>query len=473
MSSCRICLVLLFLGLLAVPATYAQDDELQAKINQAIDRGVSNLKRAGGEQGVWRHQHHSAGMTALAAWTLLESGVSPKDEQVQRSAAYLRKQAIEQNHTYTLALMVIFFDRLGDPGDEVLIQALGVRLLAGQFESGSWTYTSDFGIPVNQDWVKSQQRWLQSQIEEADQQRRDKTAPAAKKELLPQIQKQVDKVSSRLGGGDNSNTQFAMLGLWVAKRHGLPVTKAIERVEKRFRRMQLNGGGWNYSPEVFFGPPRATMTCAGLLGLALGQGIKPKKEGQGEMLKKDPMVKNAFALLADVLKDPDSDKSKHLLEKPGNFNYFLFSLERMAVVYDVKKIGDTDWYTWGAKMLVDKQKSDGSWPGEYGAADTCFALLFLKRANVAEDLTLNLNPLAKPSKKKKLKDDPKDDPFDLPDKEKKKKIKIRPKDKDSGQILRVPKLLFGNASDKTPLVTDLADRRATWASVPPVRRSSW
>jgi len=50
---------------------------------------------------------------------------------------------------------------------------------------------------------------------------------------------------------------------------------------------------------------------------------------------------------------------------------------------DLEKIGGKDWYSWGAELLLVSQKQDGSWSGEYGYADTCFALLFLKRANFA------------------------------------------------------------------------------------------
>jgi hypothetical protein len=66
----------------------------------------------------------------------------------------------------------------------------------------------------------------------------------------------------------------------------------------------------------------------------------------------------------------------------------------MAVVYDLKEISGIPWYSWGAERLLKAQAANGSWPGgEFGAGgcDTCFALLFLKRANVAPDLTELLN----------------------------------------------------------------------------------
>src|SRR5262249_37189317 len=71
--------------------------------------------------------------------------------------------------------------------------------------------------------------------------------------------------------GDNSNTQFAGLGLWVARRHGVPVENALARVETRFRKTQRVNGGWGYVPGM---EATSTMTCAGLLGLAFSQGLK-------------------------------------------------------------------------------------------------------------------------------------------------------------------------------------------------------
>jgi hypothetical protein len=58
----------------------------------------------------------------------------------------------------------------------------------------------------------------------------------------------------------------------------------------------------------------------------------------------------------------------------------------------LEKIGNKDWYAWGADFLLADQDKDGSWNGVYGqyGADTCFALLFLRRADLAKDLSASL-----------------------------------------------------------------------------------
>jgi hypothetical protein len=73
----------------------------------------------------------------------------------------------------------------------------------------------------------------------------------------------------------------------------------------------------------------------------------------------------------------------------GKFYYFLWSLERVAVAYGVDSFGKTDWYDFGTAVLLANQQADGSWDnGDFRRGpDTCFALLVLRRANLAPDLT--------------------------------------------------------------------------------------
>jgi len=77
--------------------------------------------------------------------------------------------------------------------------------------------------------------------------------------------------------------------------------------------------------------------------------------------------------------------------------YFLYGLERAGVMSGVVYMAEHDWYFEGARFLLDSVRDDGSWLGQEaldavpwpgagpdGASanylDTCFALLFLKRA---------------------------------------------------------------------------------------------
>jgi hypothetical protein len=62
------------------------------------------------------------------------------------------------------------------------------------------------------------------------------------------------------------------------------------------------------------------------------------------------------------------------------------------MLYGVKKMGGKEWYPLAAKLLVSQQRPEGWWgmggfPGANKTVDTCFALLVLKRVNLAPELT--------------------------------------------------------------------------------------
>jgi hypothetical protein len=67
------------------------------------------------------------------------------------------------------------------------------------------------------------------------------------------------------------------------------------------------------------------------------------------------------------------------------------------MILDLDQLDGKDWYQWGAEIVLKNQGGDGLWRGSYadGGADTCFALLFLKRSNLARDLSANLRGLVK------------------------------------------------------------------------------
>ena len=63
---------------------------------------------------------------------------------------------------------------------------------------------------------------------------------------------------------------------------------------------------------------------------------------------------------------------------------YLYALERVGILSGTVDIGTHDWYREGANFILKSQKEDGSWKTATGGGnavwDTCFAILFLKRA---------------------------------------------------------------------------------------------
>ncbi len=394
--------------LLACAFPALAQDELQTRINQAIDRGVQYLKKQqAAENTPLETDPERLGLTVLCGWTLLESGVSTNDLAVQKAAKVTREHCLASNFAYTVSLSILFLDRLGETSDRPLILGMGCSLLAAMAEeSAGWDYFCPPLVPTQPADVRALEAAAKAWAKEPDEKKRKPIAGLGP--IVARLRAQG------LGGapGDNSNTQFAMMALWVARRHGLPVEAALQAVEARFRGSQYRNGGWGYDyvpfdPNLDPGndnPPRPAMTCAALLGVALGNGVK-NKEHKDKQLVKDPTVQRGLQYL-------DKAFAAFNRDDPNNL-YMLWSLERMAVVYDLKKIGERDWYGWGAEYLVGRQESDGSWHGKWPApSDTCFALLVLKKANVAEDLTLNLQGIiGKGPLKSGIK---KDEKIDLP-----------------------------------------------------------
>ena len=220
-----------------------------------------------------------------------------------------------------------------------------------------------------------------------------------------------DAVVTQAGDSDNSNTQFAILALLVAKSRGVPVERSLALLVQRFHLSQNGDGCWGY--EVA-GDRKATggdggmskpygTTCAGLLGLAVGQGlVNDARDNAGQARKpaaqQDPAIQRGLDYLGDkFVKDPHKPW-RNASGAPMDNLYFMWSLERIGVIFNLDKIGGKDWYGWGAEMLVAGQTFDGDkgrwdnggYVAQHPTINTCLALLFLKRANLARDLTHRL-----------------------------------------------------------------------------------
>jgi hypothetical protein len=135
------------------------------------------------------------------------------------------------------------------------------------------------------------------------------------------------------------------------------------------------------------------MTCVGLLGLAMGHGALPERaKGNAKDKLENPAIQKGLDALAHFVGNPSADANA----RPAMQNlYLLWSIERVAMLYDLKTIGGKDWYGWGAQILLANQQANGGWgnggyTGASDVSDTSFALLFLKRANLMSDLTENL-----------------------------------------------------------------------------------
>jgi hypothetical protein len=183
---------------------------------------------------------------------------------------------------------------------------------------------------------------------------------------------------------DLSNTQYAALGLRAARALGVSIEKSVWiEMAKQIGLQQDSYGGFAYqSRQRGFDPGGyASMTAAGIAVLAICR----------------------QAIDNDTARDVELDKKiargwewfRHNLDTIGSTTerwsfYFHYGLERAAILTDVAKIGEVDWYAKGARMFIDTQLPGGGWasktdgfgshvPGSGDSVSTAFAVLFLRR----------------------------------------------------------------------------------------------
>src|SRR5262249_655711 len=154
----------------------------------------------------------------------------------------------------------------------------------------------------------------------------------------------------RGGNADNSNTQFAILALLAARRHEVPLDAPLALLNRRFRATQNPDGSWNYRGRGTVSP-QPTMTCAGLLGMAVGFGLK-HRAGRADQ---GPAVVRGLEDLSRAVGEP----GQHAGGVPSQRNlYFLWSVERVGVLYQLKTINGKRWYEWGVEALTTDQRPD-------------------------------------------------------------------------------------------------------------------
>lgn len=420
----------------------------------ALDGGNSGPGMAGaGLGGPGGHAGgHEEGPAAMAGIAMIEAGVKLDDPAIQAIAKIVRAAAIVQDKTYQLSLDIIFLDKLGEDIDQMLIQQAGIRLMQGQTRNFGWSYHCPALTPEEKDRLNG---LLNGATLKGGQ---PLPTQGSEPSNRPKLDSGMERLINREGivpvrnqgdTDDNSNTQFAIIALWSARKHGVPVDKALQLTETRFRRMQTRERGWSYTGGgVLFATP--TMTCSGLLALSIVSGINSERSMRskgtinpdgtfkidnskevskaGPDPRQDPAVKGGLAYLEQVVrangnKQPPANNNNGGFGGPGGgpmggfggpaggppgggpngFGpvelredfYFLWSLERVCVVLGIKEIAGKDWHTWGAEYLIKSQGRDGSWHGRPppgrtatgGVIDTAWGLMFMSRSNLVKDLT--------------------------------------------------------------------------------------
>ncbi len=360
--------------------------EFRSRVAQAIRDSTASLVRGLDRRPAPRdvpaeQQYHDSqpGELALRLLAAVKGGADPRGEELGPAFADLRTMPIYG--TYSLAVAILAIEALYTPPTE------WVDLREGRLKAPAPRQLTDGDRALVQKWTGA---------------------------LLDNIDQTVDQAYLRrwhYGPSqhfDNSNTQYALLGLYAAQLCGvevspqvwtaaanhwldcliragepgqplLPSYADVEREEKGGRGTRARGPkvpcvGWAYGKG---GEPTGSMTSAGVTGLTLcAAALRGQKKGAPKLLREiDEAARGGFLWL---------ERNLSVRRNPGptgSWNnwvfYWLYGLERTCEFSQVARLGERDWYFEGAIQLLGQQRADGSWGS---ATDTCFGLLFLKKS---------------------------------------------------------------------------------------------
>ncbi len=339
-----ICLVLVGAAQFPAGLGHARGAVTQQEVERAIREGVRFLKQEQRADGSWPDVNGEAqtGSTSLAVLALLTAGEKPDSPHLRKALEFLRSFRPEQlNSTYAVSLQTMVFAAADPELDQVRI-ALNVE----------WLQTSQIrpGDPVP--WPGS---WSYSS-------------------------------SKRVQPGDNSNTQYALLGLNAAAEAGVPVKPEVWTLARQYwERSQKNDGSWSYTPDRSVST--ASMSCAGISSLV----ITGLKRFQGTESLNGEAIRNCGHGSTNPNLQRGIDWMASHFRVGQNFGggqqwkfYYLYGLERAGRLAGIRFFGQHDWYRLGAEELVHEQdKLSGFWRGALLERDsvlaTSFALLFLAK----------------------------------------------------------------------------------------------
>ena len=370
----------IFVSLLLGATALAQDPGAvsQREIDQAIRKGSEYLKTAPSTGG-WLHPN----CDELILLTMIVAGVPETNPKFDEYLRHCLQAPLEK--TYKVALLAMSLEELDPSTYQMKIAQCAAFLLDNQASNGQWSY----GAPVdvkNYPFVEKEKKV--ASVAKPDAARDFSSAKERKKPtrqiIVPQTKTQGDK-------GDNSNSQYAALGLRACFDANIKLPQDALHLARK----------WWVDSQF---PDESEGAKAGKNSVNSGgestkiQGWNYQKPGEGEGGGKPTHAMTAGAVGATVIyeymlghnfkKDEVTRAGVNWIGK--NFIvsdnlYYMYAVERAGMLYDTPKFGNHDWYMEGAKHIVHAQKADGSWGNkadkpEENTWDTCFAILFLKKA---------------------------------------------------------------------------------------------
>jgi hypothetical protein len=351
----------------------ASDPILEKRIDGAIKNGVTYLEKTPIVQ---------PRSGELVLWTLLHAGVKESDPLFSSLLGTMLENKFD--FTYQVSLKAMILEELDRVKYQRRIFQCAQFLIDNQCLNGQWNYgeptpcPEPVGLPGKADVPTPARVGSEGKLER------------------PKVRTWIRVKKQRAGPatGDNSNSQYAALGLRACLEAGIILPEEVLTLAaKWWRDSQLPdpdkgaypARGWGYArieaPDQNVPVAYGSMTAGALGSLA----IYCKMLGQEA--KRDPTIRDGSAWLAN--------QWSATTNPPGTgrnaLYYYLYAIERLGIFTGAETFGKHEWYVEGARAILDTQRADGSWQSGGGTKaddvlyDTCFAVLFLKRGTRSLD----------------------------------------------------------------------------------------
>ncbi len=327
----------------------------QEDVDAAIEKGANWLLAKAGE-GIPSDVSINAGLGlsyhGLVLYALNHAGVDRDHPGYRRLVEQVAATKITRTYTAACTAMAL---RAHDPTRyKEKIHECAQFLVDNQCENGQWNYGEAYEIPK------------MPKVGDSGSTRVRLRVTRSKKRTTP-----IQKV------GDNSNSQYAALGLHASWMAGLDIEEeVVKRAIQWWEDSQLEDGSWHYAEKGEIKPKEpgfGSMTAGGGSSIVLLRRIRGHTT-YGKAQKAMSWL-GAHFTVSENPNAPEDRKRFHF--------YYLYALERLGDLYPSEKMGKHLWYAEGANWLVKNQKG-GMWQWPQGGMeipDTCFAILFLRRAS--------------------------------------------------------------------------------------------
>ncbi len=363
------------------------------RIDEAIKKGIEFLKSQ--ESIAAGFSFGPKDSDELILLTYAHAGLTETDPKVAELVAKVLDGPLES--VYEVSLLAMALEELNRVKYQLRIWQCAQFLVDNQCKNGQWSYGKPTAAAM--DTPTGVPPATASGGPKPASVREFATGPKEKPRVVRKIP--VRRTRDGIAGGDNSNSQYAALGLRACAESGILIPKEVFSQARQWwvesqigtKDASVSTGkitgvpqGWCYrgyhhdlkyckNPDTAY----ASMTAGGVGALAILDTLL------GMDWKRDKAVQNGLAWLA---KNWSWTENIGPSEIGGGapktwLLYHFYAIERMGMLLDIQKVGDNDWYLEGGNILLDSQKPTGSWSMSANAKplwDTCFAILFLKRA---------------------------------------------------------------------------------------------